>query len=108
MRLDRCRSHVLLFLARFKEFLEALAEDRKPDAAKIVLACFGEGLVPEGFSAVLLLDTTQLLEVCKQLSMINREYGQIQNCCSTKTTPASYSAIWKSCRKVRLFRHPPT
>jgi hypothetical protein len=62
MRLDRCRSHVLLFLARFKEFLEALAEDRKPDAAKIVLACFGEGLVPEGFSAVLLLDTTQLLE----------------------------------------------
>jgi hypothetical protein len=59
---DRCYSNVLLFLARFKEFHDAFADGRKPDAAKIILACFGEGLVPEGFMAVLLIDTVALLQ----------------------------------------------
>ena len=53
---------MLPFLARFKDFLDSLADGRKRDAAKILIACFGEGLVPEGFMAVLLMDSLTFLE----------------------------------------------
>lgn len=51
----------LLFLSRFREFLQAFRDDHHL-AAQILVGLFQSGLVPHRFRAVLLMDSLQLLE----------------------------------------------
>ena len=60
--LNEIMHYRLNFLARFRDFLNAMKEGMKWRAKELVVDMFSRGLVPRGFWGVLLMDCTVLLE----------------------------------------------
>lgn len=83
----------LLFLSRFREFLQAFREDQQL-AAQILVGLFQSGLVPHRFRAVLLMDSLQLLESSEILFSVQDTFELMRHMEEITSGSAHHPELW--------------